>query len=367
MRLTEKEVIQSVKRMGELYAPLKIKLIAEQISLPEGYRVSAVIEISIQNGPSFEAVVEIAPVATPQNILKRARQLVDYLGQAKKPNIVPLVIAPYIGAKQAQILSEKDISWIDLCGNMRITAPGKIYIERTGNKNKFPDTTPIKKIFEGTSSLVCRALLLRPEGFSSQYELVNFINSRNANITAGTVSRVLKSLEDDLLITKERSLISIIDNKRLLQSLADGYMNHVKRKERKSYRFSIQQPPCVSLWKNVNKSNYLACGFYAAQIKRLASTDEKTIFVKDILQARKEFNFLEPDAEFGNFKFIETNDVEIWFNSVETELTIDSTIKVSIPVVDDIELYLEMINDVPRGPRVAELLKERILRANYNG
>ena len=85
-------------------------------------------------------------------------------------------------------------------------------------------------------------------------------------------------------------------------------------------------------------------------------------------QAKKDFDFLEPDTEFGNVKLIENNDIEIWFNSVEIELTIESVIKVTIPVVDDIELYLEMIADTPRGPKIAEQLKRRILeKADISG
>jgi len=75
MRLTEEQVIQSLKNMGERYSPLMINSLAEQVSLPEGSQVDAVIEFSIQKGPSFKAVAEIAPVSTPQNILRSARQL----------------------------------------------------------------------------------------------------------------------------------------------------------------------------------------------------------------------------------------------------------------------------------------------------
>jgi hypothetical protein len=264
-------------------------------------------------------------------------------------------------------LKDEGISWIDLCGNMRVSVPGKIYIEKSGNRNKFPDTSPIKKIFEGTSSLVSRALLLKSEGFASQYELMDFINNRNGQITKGTVSRVLKSLENELLIKREKSLIIVLDKKRLLERLSEGYKNNIKRINRKSIRFSMQKQSCNSLKINVNKLNYLACGFYAAKLKGFGSTDEITIFVKDIEKAREEFGFLEPDSEFGNITFIEAIEDFIWFNSSERELQITSAIKLSIPIVDNIELYLEMMNDIPRGPKVAEKLRESILTQNQNG
>jgi hypothetical protein len=51
------------------------------------------------------------------------------------------------------------------------------YIERNDRRNRFPDTAPFKKVFHGTSSLVSRALLLKPEGFSSLYKVVDIESS----------------------------------------------------------------------------------------------------------------------------------------------------------------------------------------------
>lgn len=362
MRMTEREIIQYLQNSIRQYAPLIINRLEEQANLAEGHQANAIIEFSIEDGPCFEALVEIASVATPKNILQKSRQLYDYTRYINMPNIISLIIAPYIGKKQAQMLGDKGISWIDLSGNMSVRVSNRIYIERSGQKNRFPDTAPIKKIFQGTSSLVSRALLLKPEGFSSLYEVVDFINKRNATITLSTVSKVLKSLEEELLINKSKEIISVTNREKLLERLTESYINYIKFKKRKTYRFSVQEPSYVSLKKNVQKSNYLACGFYAAQLKGLGATNEITIIVREMVQAREDFDFLEPDAEFGNIKLIEKNDVELWFNSIDIELTIESVIKVTIPVVDDIELYLEMAVDTPRGPKIAEQLKQRILK-----
>ena len=358
MRLTEEQVIQSLTNMGERYAPLIINRLIEQVSLPEGYQVDAVIEFSIQNGPSFEAVVEIKTVATPQNILMGARQLAAYNANDKEPNRVPLLVAPYIGAKQAKILEEEGISWLDLSGNMSILVSNRVYIERTGKPNRFPDTAPIKKIFQGTSSLVSRALLLQPEGFSSLYDIVNFINNRNAKITLSTVSKVLKSLEEDLLITKTKKLIYVTNAERLLERLAVSYVNSTIRKAGETYRFATDKPDAMFFAFNEMLSiDYVACGFYAAQIKGLAVTDKITIFVRSMESVKRAalLNQIQitPDSEFGNVSITESSDPGVWFNA---------DIKLRSAIVDDIELYFEMIADAPRGPKIAEQLKRRILQ-----
>ena len=369
MRITEKEIIQYLQNSTREYAPLVINRLEEQVTLEDGYQADAIIEFSIPDGPSFEALVEVTSVPTPKNILQKSWQLSDSINKANKSNVIPLLIAPYIGKKQAQMLKEKGISWIDLSGNMSVKVSNLIYIERTGQRNRFPDTAPIKKIFQGTSSLVSRALLLKPEGFSSLFEIVDFINERNANITLSTVSKVIKSLEEELLVNKSKSLILVINQEKLLDRMTESYTNYIKRKVRKTYKFSAEKPRYyVSMKRNVQKSNYLACGFFAAQIRGLGATNEMTISVRDMDQARKDFDFLEPDAEFGNIKLIENKDVEPWFNSIDIEIKIEQAIKTTIPIVDDIELYLEMMTDTPRGPKIAEQIKQRILnKADING
>jgi hypothetical protein len=357
MRLTENDIIRRLKEDSDRYAPLKIDSIEEQVSLSEGYRADGVVEFSIRDGAKFKALVEIAPVSTPKNILDKTMLLNDYIKKVESPDMVPMIIAPYIGAKQSKILADKGISWMDLSGNMSIRIANRIYIERTGKPNRFPDTSPIKKIFQGKSALVSRALLLKPEGFSKLNEIVDFINNRNTNVKISLVSKVLKVLEEELLVTKKKKHIFVTEPEKLLDRLVDGYRNSTERKSRNIYKCTIGDIGQLSGGITGYCKDYLACGFYAAQIKGLAVTEQKSIIVKDIGQFKKiaeeklvSFAF---DSEFGNYIVTETTDPGVWFNP---------SFRVIDSVVDDIELYLEMMVDTPRGPKIAEQLKQRILR-----
>lgn len=359
MRLTEKEILKKLLSSAKQYQPLILTgLEDERFLSSRAARVDTIGQIFIENGACIKVMIEFVSVATPKNITLKSKLLRDYLSKITEPETIPLLIAPFIGSKQAKILSNDDVSWIDLCGNMKVSVPGKIYIEKTGNKNRFPDTSPIKKIFEGTSALVSRALLLKKEGFNSQYELVDYINNRNAKITAGTVSRVLKSLEEELLIRQDKSLIYAVNPNKLLDCLNEGYKKSTARKTQKIFNYTSENPQGVLSTLTKNNIDYLACGFYAAKIKGLAFTDMFSIFVKSIEETQNAFNRnnqkVEPDSEYGNITVIETDEPGIWFN---TEVGFKE------PVVDDIELYLEMANDLPRGPKTAEILKERILKA----
>jgi arginine repressor len=349
MRLKESEMIELLQNESGKFAPLSIKSITSGDNNAEAF-----IEFFIADGPYFKAFVEIMPVATPKMI----SSMVQFFRGLNDKEKIPLLVVPYMGSEQTKILQREGISWIDLCGNMMIKVGNKIYIERTGKKNLFPDTSPIKKIFEGTSSLVSRALLLKKEPFRSLYEVVNFINERNGNITLSTVSKIISSLEEGLLITKTEAGISVTNREKLLDSVLEGYIDYTRRNKSVTYTFAI--PGRSSIFSNFfseEKVDYAVCGFSAAQLKNLATTNRTTVFIKSINEARKAFERnnvnIKPDTEFGQLDLIETRNPCVWFNVQG---------KPDYSIVDDIELYLEMMIDTPRGPKVAEMLKERILK-----
>lgn len=362
MRLTEKEMIKRLWESSKQYKPLIFKGFETEVALAERVRADAIVEISTEDGLSFKAIVEIVTVANPKLVMQKCRLLRDELSRINESDLVPVIVAPYIGKRQAKILADESISWIDLSGNMMVQVPNQLYIERSGKRNKFSDTAPIKKIFQGTSSLVSRALLLKPDGFSSLYAVVDFINSRNANITISTVSKVLKSLEEELLIRKSKSLITVVDNEKLLEKLTDGYIRSTERKARQTYEYATESIEKLFRTFFESQIDYVICGFYAAKLKGLATTNKASIFVKNTEEVRRatEYNWVQitPDAEFGNVSITGIKDPGVWFN-------VSSLMNES--VVDDIELYLEMIVDTPRGPKIAEALKERILKGEING
>ena len=362
MRLKESEIMGQLEREIDkyTYAPLKIKRIKVEIlsqDISPDIFAGTFIEFCIADGPCFKAMVEAKTMATPRIISQAAQQLTAYLRRIDDKTIVPVIVVPYMGTEQSKMLQREGISWIDLSGNMVIRVQNQVYIERIGRKNQFPDTSPIKKIFEGTSSLVSRALLLKKEPFPSLYQVVNFINERGGNITLSTVSKVISSLEEGLLVTKTEAGISVTNRGKLLESILEGYISYTKRNKNNVYTFAVENINDLFVMFYESQANYAACGFYAARLKGLAATDRATVFIESINEARKAFERnpanIKPDTEFGRLDLIETRNPCVWFNMQGKPLT---------NIVDDLELYLEMMIDTPRGPKVAEILKERILK-----
>jgi len=357
MRLTEIEILEKLSGLYDGSKPLSVSITRNRKIKKLYERYDVIAELEIEGNYLGYIAVEVVSVPNPKNLLDK----VFLIKQKEKDSSVPItviIVAPYIGPKQRKILDEQDICWMDLCGNMKIKiTKGKstlIYVEKAGNRNRFPDTAPIKKIFQGTSSLVSRALLLKPEGFNSQNELADFINKRNASVTASTISRVLKRLEEELLVSSDKSKIILRDAKTIFDELLSGFKVSNFRRERRIFRFASENFEEQLYYALVPNLDCVACGFYAAKLKGLATTDEISVCVKDIdkfrRQCKKLLVSIEPDTEYGNVKVTEIKDDSVWFNTNGNPVQ-----------VDDIELYLEMMIDKPRGPKIAETLKEKIL------
>jgi hypothetical protein len=363
MRPDKNEIIEKLRTTGAQYAPLTIASIDSGSGREGDLGSDAVIEFGVADGPSFRALTEIVSAATPKAISQRCAQIKGILPRSGDPALVPLIVAPYVPSKQADILARAGVSWLDLSGNMVIRASDRVYIERTGRPNQFPDTAPIKKVFQGTASLVGRALLLEPTGFTSLSQMVESIERRGARITVSTVSKVLRSLEEDLLVVKSSRSISVIEPGRLLDKLAEGWAASRNRSTTVAQGFALEDVDKV-LRKLCSRlgSTYIFSGFYAAQLKGLAVSPEITMCVSDMIRFRETIESFGSDVcadeEFRNLSVIETKSQLPWFNA---EMRSESR------VVDDLQLYLEMTLATPRGPKVAESLRQRILRENTHG
>lgn len=360
MRMTKKQVQETFFVSEKLIEPLRIvsqtspQIDPQTTLFKNAFEVDVELEFQLENGQKFDAAVDFTDGRSRQYIRqaiarKRTRSY-------QQMGFILMVVCPYIGTEQGNLLRRNNISWIDLSGNMYINVPGKVYIERLGNKNKYPDSSTIKNIYSGTSALVSRALLTKADGFSSQNEIVDYINSRGGNITVGTVSKVLSKLEEELFIIKMGRIGILSDSIfKLIDQLIAGYQSSFKKAKKEALKLSYDGDDC-NIFGRLYESGcqYAACGLYAAQRKGLAVSGQLEFFVSD---ANRATNFLRQslgvqfDSEFGNLAIMETKEPGVWF-----DLDINGMYK----SVCDLELYMEMMLTTPRGPKIAEELKEKL-------
>jgi hypothetical protein len=164
-------------------------------------------------GRSYRFAVEMKSLWTP----KAVRMAMDQASKnATSARAYPLVMVPYLSEEWIRTLEAESVSGIDLCGNGVVVVPGKLLVLRTGAPNRYRWQGTIKNVYRKNSSIVARLFLLVPQ-FDSVKAALEEIRRRGGEVTIGTVSKVCKSLEDDLIIERERSETPATRRLRLLQ------------------------------------------------------------------------------------------------------------------------------------------------------
>lgn len=293
-------------------------------------------------------VVEFKGQSAPSYLAGAIEQARAYA--AAKPDLLPLVIVPYLGPGSLERLIAAGVSGLDLCGNGVINIPGEWFVFRTGEKNRFPSSLPIKNIYRGASSIVARVFLLRPN-YQSVNEIRDEILSRKGDVSLSTVSKVLKALQEDLIISRNDE-IRLLQPERLLEQLQN------------SYRRPRAKPRLQGKINNIGE--FLRTAAQIADINKaliarrsqtpyvvLPSSNEITSFyVSSSAPFLKEF---EETSRFPNVEFLETDDPTVYFDRRGT----------SPPIISPVEAYLELSNGGKREQEAAAPLRTNLLAREY--
>ena len=203
------------------------------------WRFAARVESRI--GPDLEVILEMTWHGHTQRYVcdYRARstpQSIDSILLALKPaadarDLPPLVAVPFLSEERLLRLERDGVSGIDLSGNGVLLGP-EFCVWRSGQPNRFPEAQPIQNIYRGNSALFARCFLLRGE-FPTLSALRDYAQRRvspeeNAppntrKMTISTASKVVKALEEELIVRTRDNRLTLIDGNALLDRLQANY------------------------------------------------------------------------------------------------------------------------------------------------
>jgi hypothetical protein len=129
-----------------------------------------------------------------------------------------------MGQVGRELCESSGTSWLDLCGNAKITAPGlRIWIE--GRPNKYIDRGRPPNLFAPKSSRIARQLLLdpldalEPIRFKSQAQL-----AQETGLDDGYVSKIVRGLaQEQYLVVDDAGAVRPRDRNVLLDAWHDAY------------------------------------------------------------------------------------------------------------------------------------------------
>jgi len=297
-------------------------------------------------------VVEFKSQSAPSYLAGAIEQVRAY--SAARPDLLPLVIVPYLGPKSLERLIAAGVSGLDLCGNGVINVPGQWFVFRTGEKNRFPSSQPIKNIYRGTSSLVARVFLLRPN-YSSVSEVLEEIIKRKGEVTLSTVSKVLKALQEDLIISRSDE-IRLLQPERLLEQLQNSYRRPWTKPRLQGKIGDVQNLIMKAAEVADNNKALIARRTQTPYVVLPSSNEITSLYVSSSSPFLKEFQF-EETSRFPNVEFLQTDDPTVYFDRRETG---------PIPIISPIQAYLELSKGGKREQEAAQPLRDDILRFRYD-
>ena len=349
-------MLEQLRRGKVSLPPLSLRFL-EQNSRLGGNRLDAMLEASWQ-GSKVRFAVECKALSTP----KAYQNSVNLLKSLNFPkNTQPMLLMPFLSAQQLMDLESQGISGIDLCGNGVVIVPGLMAIFRSGGKNRFPSSAPIKNIYRKNSSMVGRAFLARA-AYDSVQEILAEINRRNLLLNQwdkkpmglSTVSKSLKTLVDDLIVGREDG-IRLLQPEKLLEKLSE---NLVPLKIRERVRFKIpEQIETLPEWL-MTQSRKSGLPFTATGISSVGrfavmqAGDMLSVYCPRIEPFLEGLSGSESDR-FPNLELIETDDETVYFDALEEN---------GFWWASPVQVYLELMAGDKRDRTTAEQLEAYILK-----
>ncbi|MCX5887530.1 MAG: type IV toxin-antitoxin system AbiEi family antitoxin [Proteobacteria bacterium] len=355
--ITEREIIEQLRRGKVLLPPLSLRLLKVQPETGRNRRFDALVEAKWRDSTARFAI-ECKSISTP----KAFQDGLNLLKSSPLPKgCRPMLIMPFLNEQQLQKLGQEGISGIDLCGNGVVVVPGKFSVFRSGEKNRFPSSAPIKNIYRRNSSMVGRVFLLRST-YDTVQEICAEINRRNMLVnrwdkrpmSLSTVSKSLKTLEEDLIVER-KGIIRLLQPDKLLEKLSENYAPP-NIKERVHLRVSEESGTIQELL--LKQSQELRLPLVAtgtssvAQYAVMQRGDVLSVYCPRLEMLLERLSGSQSDR-FPNLELIETDNEAVYFDARK-----DGNFWWAAPV----QVYLELMAGDKRDQETAEQVKSFLLK-----
>jgi hypothetical protein len=353
---TETDILEQIRTGGLTLPPVTLTVIeAESTTLVQ--RADFVIEARWGIKQS-RFVAKVKKLATPQAIQQAMMQAKM---MASPPETYPMVIVPYLSSARLEELQAAQVSGLDLCGNGTIVVPGKMLIFRSGQPNRFPQSAKIRNVYRGKNSIVARAFLIRPQ-FAQVKEIVDLLADRRGGVAFSTVSKVLPRLEDDLIISREKGPIRLIQADTLMDNLAANYEPPAII-ERFRGKYDLPREEILRLLTTGDKANggklVLTGAASAEKFAVMAREPVVSLYCTirpAVLLSGANIDVKETDR-FANLELLRTNDDRVYFDTRDEN---------DIPFASPIQTWLELITGDKRQKDASQQARRGILASLGN-
>lgn len=314
---------------------------------------------------TVEVYGEIKNACTP----KLVQEIAPWLARMKaaRPEAAFALICPALSPESQAICAEHQIDFIDLVGNVSIAVPGKFVLQRVGLKPKAAlRASSYRDPFAGRASRVLRVLLQRPGEWTLTHIAKELeeesrrsqLGAWNFAISLGSISKTLRSLEEQLLVRRRGSPVVLAEPGRLLLRWAEKY----RERYRGYLRGSLTCPnmygddlgAVVRGLRDAATGSILAFTGAAAAATRAPFGDLDAIEVFADRPAAARFCSTVPSAPSYHppLRFLQPYDAGVFmYGQVVGE----------VPLVSDLQTYLDLYARGGRDAKQAEFFLEKVI------
>ncbi|MDD3927563.1 MAG: type IV toxin-antitoxin system AbiEi family antitoxin [bacterium] len=356
---TEKEIIERIERGQLSFPPLAVDMLQTKPCSGEKYCADAMIEVS-WGEKKAKFIVEFKSLSTPkafQSALNQLKFLSPYY-----QSFGLMLIMPFLNDKQLRELEREGISGIDLCGNGVVIVPDLLAVYRSGGKNRFPCSAPIKNIYQKNSSMVGRAFLAHP-GYETVQEIREKVNRLNMLVnrwdkipmSLSTVSKSLKTLEDDLIVERKNG-IRLMQADKLLDKLRESYSSAIARKKIRLKISDKNESITKMLWRLSQRDGLPIVATGTSSVAQYAVMQRNgilSVYCPRIERIIEKIPGSQTDR-FPNLELVETEDETLFFDAREQQ---------NFWWASPVQVYLELMAGDKRDQETAEQVKSFIMKS----
>ena len=253
--------------------------------------VDAAIDMRAPNGISTTMVIVVKSVLEPAD----ATRLFTGLGRTMRTlanNVPVLIVAPWLSKRTRDLLADERINYIDVTGNalIRLEDPA-LYIEVHGAvRDPSPRLRGKARVQGPKAARLIRFLV----DIAPPYGVRELANASSLN--PGYVSRLLETLEDEALVTREkRGRVESTNVPELLRRWSESYDIFRSNNAR---RFVAPEGSVSALQKLRKFSEECAItgSFAAIRFEQIAAPTLLAVFVKDPAPVIEELRLIPSDS-----------------------------------------------------------------------
>jgi len=244
---TEKAVVQGLREQIPVKALPGVAIRDVQEQPEQAFDVS----FELSSGSNRVQVLGEIKAAFSPRLLEEIAPWIQRLKSLRK-DVAVAVIAPALSSQAQAYCAQNGIDFIDLAGNVSINVPGKFTLQRVGMKSResapLSDSQRTINVFSGRSSRILRVLLEKPKTWSvtelarelgaesDRFEKIAPTTGVRFEISLGSVSKAIASLEELLLVRRRSGDVVVPEPSRLLLQWAEKYKERYRWRLRSSFQ-----------------------------------------------------------------------------------------------------------------------------------